>query len=60
MLTALPMELPLVLVKINGRGPYQFIFDTSASSCCVSKELASELGIKSKFSKPATGANVYR
>ena len=57
MLTASPMELPLVIVKINGRGPYQFILDTGASSCCVSKELASELGIKSKSSKLATGAN---
>jgi len=56
-LTASPMELSLVLVKINGRGPYRFILDTGASSCCVSKELASELGIKRKSSKPATGAN---
>ena len=56
-LTASPMELSLVLVKINGRGPYKFILDTGASGCCVSKELANQLGIQSKKSKPATGAN---
>src|SRR4029077_4745038 len=34
---------PIVEVKINGKGPYRFIFDTGASGTVISNELAHEL-----------------
>lgn len=56
-LTVSPNELALVPVKINGGGPYQFIIDTGASCCCLSKELARELKIRHKRTEPSIGAN---
>ena len=56
-LTVSPNELPLVPVKINGRGPYQFVIDTGASCCCLSTELAGELRIRRKRTEPSIGAN---
>ncbi len=44
-----PMELtsgiPMVDVRINGRGPLRFLLDTGASSLTVSQELADRLGL---------------
>src|SRR5438270_8427850 len=36
---------PVVEVKINGKGPYRFIFDTGAAGNVISNELALELGL---------------
>jgi len=37
--------LPVVMARINGRGPYQFILDTGAMGSVVSEKLAHELGL---------------
>jgi len=39
--------LPIVMARINGRGPYQFIVDTGAMGSVVSEKLAHELGLPS-------------
>jgi predicted aspartyl protease len=55
--TASPNELSLLPVKINGSGPYTFIFDTGASCCCIATELAKELKIRKRKIVPASGAD---
>ncbi len=49
---------PLILVPVcvDGRGPYQFILDTGASHCLLSKELSETLGIQPEVEKQAMGA----
>lgn len=37
--------LPVVDVRINGKGPFQFVLDTGAEGCVVSEDLARELGL---------------
>lgn len=37
---------PVVQIKINGKGPYRFYFDTGASGAVMSQKLADELGLK--------------
>src|SRR5262249_8912210 len=37
---------PVIEVKINGKGPYQFIFDTGASFNVFDSSLAAELSLK--------------
>jgi hypothetical protein len=36
---------PVVQVKINGKGPYPFIFDSGAAGTVISSQLATELGL---------------
>lgn len=55
--TASPNELSLLPVKINGSGPYTFIFDTGASCCCIATEVARKLKIKKRKKVPASGAD---
>ena len=55
--TASPNELSLLPVKINGFGPYIFIFDTGASCCCIATELARKLKIRKRRKVPASGAD---
>ena len=55
--TASPNELSLLPVKINGSGPYIFIFDTGASCCCIATDLAKQLKIKKRKKVPASGAD---
>jgi|CZKR01.1.fsa_nt_gi hypothetical protein len=47
--TVVPMELfggrPVVSVRVNGKGPFQFALDTGVTGTVVSKELARELGL---------------
>ena len=43
-------------VKVNGVGPYTFIFDTGASVTCISKEIARRHKIRSKSRKLSKGA----
>ncbi len=58
-ITTNPNELPLVPVKVNSSGPYNFILDTGASCCCLATELAKDLRIKkrAKGIDSATAAN---
>ncbi len=46
----IPFELhgrrPHVNVRINGKGPFNFVLDTGASSCVLSNEAAAKLGIR--------------
>src|ERR1700730_6155177 len=39
--------LPVVMARVNGRGPYPFIVDTGAMGSVVSEKLAHELGLPS-------------
>jgi predicted aspartyl protease len=55
--TASPNELSLLPVKINGSGPYTFIFDTGASCCCIATDLASKLKRRKRRKVPASGAD---
>jgi len=47
--TVIPMELfdgrPVVSVRVNGKGPFQFALDTGVTGTVISKELAHELGL---------------
>ena len=47
--TVIPMELfdgrPVVSVRVNGQGPFQFALDTGVTGTVISKELAHELGL---------------
>ncbi len=53
-------ERPIITVKatINGKGPFDFIFDTGASMTIIEKETADKLGLseKSKAARNALGA----
>jgi tetratricopeptide (TPR) repeat protein len=46
----IPFELhgrrPHISVRINGKGPFNFVLDTGASSCVLSNEAAAKLGIR--------------
>ncbi|MCE7991661.1 MAG: hypothetical protein HEP71_06765 [Roseivirga sp.] len=46
----IPLDLstnrPIVEVKINGQGPYTFIFDTGSSTNVIDNQLAETLGLK--------------
>jgi predicted aspartyl protease len=48
--------LMLVPVYVNDKGPYEFILDTGASHCLLSKELAEILAVRPEMEKEATGA----
>ncbi len=47
--TVVPMELfdglPIVSVRVNGKGPFEFALDTGVTGTVVSAELAHELGL---------------
>src|SRR4051812_48397489 len=49
---------PLILlpVHVNGRGPYDFIFDTGAGTSLLSSQLAKEIGVQILGSKDGQGA----
>jgi predicted aspartyl protease len=53
-------ERPIITVKgtINGKGPFNFIFDTGASMTIIEKQTAEELGLYDKASatREALGA----
>jgi predicted aspartyl protease len=53
-------ERPIITVKgtINGKGPFNFIFDTGASITIIEKQTAEELGLYNKASatREALGA----
>lgn len=46
----IPLDLstnrPIVEVRINGKGPYKFIFDTGSSTNVIDNDLVEELGLK--------------
>jgi len=48
--------LILVPVRVDDQGPYQFILDTGASHCLLSRGLSDILGVKPEMEKEATGA----
>ncbi len=48
--------LILVPVRVDARGPYQFILDTGASHCLLSQDLSATLGIQPELEKQAMGA----
>ncbi|QUW01972.1 aspartyl protease family protein [Chloracidobacterium validum] len=47
----IPFELrgrrPHINVRINGKGPFNFVLDTGASSCVISNETAAKIGVRS-------------
>lgn len=47
---ALPFELrgrrPHLSVRINGKGPFNFVLDTGASACVISNETAEKIGVR--------------
>lgn len=49
---------PLLLVpcEVNGAGPFEFILDSGATTCLVSRELAERLGVEATGSREGTGA----
>ncbi len=53
-------DRPIMTVKgtINGKGPFNFIFDTGASMTIIEKQTAEELGLDKKVlgTRPAQGA----
>lgn len=59
LLHEVPMQIrfgtPVIPVYIDGSGPYQFIFDTGASVCIISPELAKTLQIEPGESGTARG-----
>jgi predicted aspartyl protease len=48
--------LILVPVHVDDKGPYEFILDTGASHCLLSKELAEILGVRPEIERQAMGA----
>lgn len=49
------MTGPSLSVRINGKGPFRFAFDTGITGTVVSKELAHELGlvVETRFKLPS-------
>jgi len=49
---------PLLLVpcEVNGAGPFEFILDSGATTCLISRELAERLGVEATGSRVGTGA----
>jgi hypothetical protein len=54
-------NMPVVMVRINGEGPYRFLIDTGASHVIVDKRLAERLRLPRQGSAAAawTAANAY-
>jgi len=48
--------LILVPVRVNDKGPFDFILDTGASHCLISSELSAILGVQRDIEEEATGA----
>ena len=51
-------ENPVILVPVHvdDKGPYEFILDTGASHCLLSRELSEGLGLQPEIEKQAMGA----
>ena len=49
-------ELLFLPVRVNGKGPFEFVLDTGSAAVCLSRETASTLGIRGRKVKDTWGA----